>query len=769
MGAVWLASRAAVKRRRLQSVVIGLVVLFSTATFVVALGLLAASSAPFTNAYARGHGAHVVADFDMTAVSGAQLARAAEQPGVEAVAGPFGKAVLTITENKAGFPFGPLTVVGRADPAGPVDRLDLWAGRWATGPGEIVMNRPSGQGLVPRALGDTFQVPGGPLLTIVGFADSVSQSAGAWVSPGQIGALHPSEQQMLYRFKDSSTDAEIRSGLASVTAGLPPGALVESQSYLVLKRAFAAGPGAYVPFLMVFGVLGIVVAVLIVANVVSGAVVTGFRHIGVLKALGFTPNQVAAVYLTMISVPAIAGCALGVVLGNILAKPLLSGAFQGLDVPNAGVGRAVDVTCLLGVPVLVAVAALGPALRARGLSAVEAISAGSTPRAGRALRAQRWLAGTRLPRPISLGLGLPIVRPARVALTMAAIVLGVITVTFATGLTNTMVAYGKAQEANGAVQVTVRAADPGDGQTARRLGDSETEGLLRSLPGAVHVTAGSYADIYLGSSQTTDAEFLRGDSSTLGYLMVKGHWMNGAGQIVARSDFLHQRGLAVGDQTTLDLGGKRTQVRIVGEFLAGGFSVFCDWATLTELAPDQQATDYEIQLAPGTNTDAYIAAFTKAAGTGLNATADTNQTSVGTVVITSFASIFTLMLGLIAAMGVFNTVVLNTRERRRNLGMLKSIGMTPRQVTFMMITSMVPLGVIGGLLGLPVGIIAHRLIVPASARAAGIDMPASMMHVWHAPMLSVLALAGVLIAVLGAFIPARAAARLTVAEVLRSE
>jgi putative ABC transport system permease protein len=33
----------------------------------------------------------------------------------------------------------------------------------------------------------------------------------------------------------------------------------------------------------------------------------------------------------------------------------------------------------------------------------------------------------------------------------------------------------------------------------------------------------------------------------------------------------------------------------------------------------------------------------------------------------------------------------------------------------MMVASMVPLGVIGGLLGLPAGIIAHRLIVPASA------------------------------------------------------
>ena len=58
---------------------------------------------------------------------------------------------------------------------------------------------------------------------------------------------------------------------------------------------------------MVFGWLGLAVAVLIVANVVSGAVVAGFRHIGVLKALGFTPAQVMAVYLTMVSVPAIVG------------------------------------------------------------------------------------------------------------------------------------------------------------------------------------------------------------------------------------------------------------------------------------------------------------------------------------------------------------------------------------------------------------------------------------------------------------------------------
>ncbi|MFJ4327904.1 hypothetical protein ACIP3A_33005 [Streptomyces tricolor] len=44
-----------------------------------------------------------------------------------------------------------------------------------------------------------------------------------------------------------------------------------------------------------------------------------------------------------------------------------------------------------------------------------------------------------------------------------------------------------------------------------------------------------------------------------------------------------------------------------------------------------------------------------------------------------------------------------------------------------------------------------------------------MTDVWHAPLPAVLALTGAGIAVVGALVPARRAARLTVAEVLRTE
>lgn len=127
---------------------------------------------------------------------------------------------------------------------------------------------------------------------------------------------------------------------------------------------------------------------------------------------------------------------------------------------------------------------------------------------------------------------------------------------------------------------------------------------------------------------------------------------------------------------------------------------------------------------------------------------------------------FTVLLSIVAALGVFNTVLLSVRERRRDLGMLKSIGMTPRQVVAMTVTSVAGLGAVGGLLGVPLGLAAHRLVVD---NVGVVTFPESMKDVWDAPLLTGLLLAGIVIAVLGALVPARSAARMTIASALHTE
>lgn len=84
----------------------------------------------------------------------------------------------------------------------------------------------------------------------------------------------------------------------------------------------------------------------------------------------------------------------------------------------------------------------------------------------------------------------------------------------------------------------------------------------------------------------------------------------------------------------------------------------------------------------------------------------------------------------------------------------------------MTVTSVAGLGAVGTLLGIPLGIAAHRLVVD---HVGVIDFPEHMKDFWHAPQLAVMLLAGVTIAVLGALVPARTAARTTIATVLHTE
>ena len=107
-------------------------------------------------------------------------------------------------------------------------------------------------------------------------------------------------------------------------AALPRGALLSTVSYLGVRQSEQASVAPWVPFIVAFGVIALVISVLIVVNVVGGAVIAGTTRIGVLKSVGFTPAQVTACYVLLVAVPAMLGALAGVVCGNLLAIPLLA-------------------------------------------------------------------------------------------------------------------------------------------------------------------------------------------------------------------------------------------------------------------------------------------------------------------------------------------------------------------------------------------------------------------------------------------------------------
>ena len=161
----------------------------------------------------------------------------------------------------------------------------------------------------------------------------------------------------------------------------------------------------------------------------------------------------------------------------------------------------------------------------------------------------------------------------------------------------------------------------------------------------------------------------------------------------------------------------------------------------------------------------------EAAGPGLSARINReNGVDTAFLLINSVLAGLALVLALIAASGVFNTVVLNTREKTRDIAILKAIGMTPRQVVAMVLASMAVLGVLGAVVGIPSGIVLHRnILIVMGQIATSTGIPDRFFQVFGANLLVVTAAAGIAIAMLGAMLPAQWAARSRVTEVLQSE
>jgi putative ABC transport system permease protein len=617
-----------VTRRKVQTIVIFTVLLVSTAAATLGLGLLLDSNGPFQHAFATQRGADVAASIDATKVTAGQLADTQRLPQVTAAAGPFAEAAITPRISaQGGITMPPVTVAGRASPGGPADDLTLDAGRWAQRPGEIVLSRDfNGAGPPAQLIGTQITVtsaPGHPALTVVGVAKSITDTADGWVLPAQIAALRaphaPAAAQMLYRFHHAGTQAQISADVTALTRALPAGTLTGTSSWLTVKNQEDATIAIIVPFVMAFGLIGLVMAVVIVGNVVNGAVVSGYRRIGVLKSIGFTPLQVVAAYVAQAGIPALAGTLAGVVLGNVLSVPLLSQTAAIYGVGKLLVPPSADITVPLLMCALAGLAALMPALRAGRLSAVQAIATGRAPRAGRGYTAHRLLGRLPAPRPVTIGLAAPLARPSRVAVTMAAMLFGATAVIFAAGLGTSLAkaANGQSHAASEQVQV-VPAMHPGSRRPPPHAGPYQTVApALRAQHGTLHFVAEAMPMVGVsGLTQPVPTEAFHGDAAWTGYDMISGRWYRARGEVVVNTGFLTQTGKSVGDSITLTFGGKQITARIVGEVFdprgRGLPAMITSWQTLGGASAGLTVQQYDVGLRPGTDPNAYSRALNHA-------------------------------------------------------------------------------------------------------------------------------------------------------------
>lgn len=347
-------------------------------------------------------------------------------------------------------------------------------------------------------------------------------------------------------------------------------------------------------------------------------------------------------------------------------------------------------------------------------------------------------------------------RKLRSILTMLGVVIGVIALVVLVGLSTGMTAYMKESTSNMMGDVMIMNST-GGGTIMAQAGSSflnpEAVDEIKNMPQLYNIKE--------------EVQFLTEFNGTSIYIIGTSDWsqvdINGTTGVVV-SDALVAMGYDIGDKITV----KDQEFTVTGTFSEGtmGMGVLILDADKALPLNDNRTTsltantrgDPEVIKDEVVNSMDGITVSTKS-----DMTKQIEDMMSGlTLFIGGIASI-ALLVGVIS---IVNIMLVNVTERTREIGVLKAIGFTGREVLGSILLEAALIGFIGGLVGLIAAAILLQLAVMLFGSQIGDIQLVQMLPVWL--------IAGVLggatgLSVLAGLYPAWRASRLNVVEALRNE
>jgi putative ABC transport system permease protein len=464
--------------------------------------------------------------------------------------------------------------------------------------------------------------------------------------------------------------------------------------------------------------------------------------------------------------------------------PPISAVREGATLPPSRFSRYWPYVA--GALIVLAVAALGYSLFADDVDIVQRLLAIAVGVLGLFIGVA--LLSSRLVRPLSAFVGWPARRiggaagqlahgnslrnPGRTAATAAALMIGIALVTFVAVL-----GAGMRDSNRDAIEKQIRAdliITSEDGYSPFVAGATDAARKARGVEVATEVreevgrAAGSGENIsgidpgLITSGYAFD--WKQGSDETLSQL--------GRDGAIVWEDFAKDKKLAVGDSFNVDApGGKSKRLVVKGIVDPPPFypllgAVTIPKQTFDSLFGTERNRFTFVNIAGGAteaNKDAVDAAVQKYP----DARVQTRKEWIDKEdrEVQQFLSMLYVLLALsviVSVAGIVNTLVLAVFERTRELGMLRAVGMTRRQVRRMIRHESIITALIGAALGLPLGIFLGALIIQALGQyEVQFKIPTFQ--------LGVFAVVTVVVGVIAAILPARRAARLNVLRALQYE
>jgi len=626
--------------------------------------------------------------------------------------------------------------------------------------------------------------------------------------------LSPELDQLLITVTNNTMDEEhIKSASYQVKS------MIERDGYNV-SRIEVPAPGKHpnagqmssLMFLFeTFGVIAFILSLVLVVNMITGLLSGQVRQIGIMKALGSTSGQVAAIYLggvlllgliaTMIALP------LSIVAGRALA--LMIGGMLNFDIASYDVAYWVyAVVAVIGLAMPLVVAAY-PVYRGSRITIHQAINdygIGSNVKPGlfdSLITKVSWLS-----RPIMLTIRNMFRRKGRLALTLLTLAIGgsmfIVAMTLSASMDATVDNALGARHYNAVITF------------AKDYPNDDIRSNFTDIPGVTGAdkmisTTASLTDADGMDSNQFTLFAITPDTKLVTYPVLEGRWLQpeDSGVVVLNhmlvSD-LEEHGdakdLKPGDRIMLNIDGNRSTWLVAGivrEMMAPAraYVSYDDYASLSgrvgqanaaivsttrQSGLDNSAPLFTVHGMPvggggggkvvdNTNTILPLIEH-RTRDTGLNisqaASIDEMRTRMKEhlAVVAAFIMIMALMTLAVGMLGLASTMSINVMERRREIGVMRAVGATNRNLYLILA---IEAGVIGLLSWIVSLAIAHPLSI-AVGNIFGAIFFKSPLDIAFSPVGIIMWLALVLmLAPAASLLAAKKALKLPVHEVLAYE
>ena len=301
--------------------------------------------------------------------------------------------------------------------------------------------------------------------------------------------------------------------------------------------------------------------------------------------------------------------------------------------------------------------------------------------------------------------------------------------------------------------------------------------LAAAVPGVARVSPIGTFDIALNGVRTDAAAVVGADMAADGRLTFTSGdraaalaALDAGGAAILPAGLAARLGLSVGRTIALPTAdGRVLELRIAGIVErslpgSGGEAVLVGWGDATNALGLAGADAFAVRFAPDAPPAARDALRTAANAYALEIVP---LDRIGGAISAALARIFGLfdalaiVAVLIATLGVVNTLTMNVVERVREIGLLRAVGMTRRQVWRSVAVEAGILGLAGAILGIVVGLtVGAAMVLLAGGRLdVGAGVP------W--PTVGLTLVLGVVVAMLAAAYPAHLASRLSIVRAVR--